>query len=200
MKQILFLSLVLFSTSSAQALIEVRGSLGFGIIDSHHFNSILQSNAIPEVHAVGEYGVDAILHVPATSFVVGVRYDWQGIKVGDDNSNHAGVACSRIAALLGYRIVNVGGLFVGPIFSYGIKHTPEISVKIGSSDTTYDEGDSESISGGIEAGGVFGPLLLAAEGGFQSYLIKDVRKGQNHAGFDLNLGAFYGRAMIGVSF
>ena len=198
MRILLILSTVFFC-KPALALIEVRANAGLAFIDSGHFNKIISSQGLSAIYAVGVYGLDAIIQLPGTGLLMGLRYDWQGVKVTSGN-NEAEISATRYAALLGYRWNVVGPLFLGGVCHYGLSHSPKSSTKINGTSLAYDTGDAQSAGGALEIGVKFGVVLLSAEIGMQSYLVKNMRNSSSNAGYDLNLGSTYARGAFGLGF
>lgn len=189
--------LVILTPVDARALFEVRGHAGLNAIDSTHFNRVISGYGLSNIYALGEYGIDAFLEIPG-GLLLGARYEWTGIKVSS-GSNEVELSAKRYSAAIGYRL-SFGISFLSLIGTYGFSHTPTVNLKINNVSTQFDSGSGESVSGGIEYGMKFGPLLYALECGLMSFLIKDLKNASTLAGYDLNLGSAYGRFTLGLAF
>ncbi|HEX4924463.1 MAG TPA: hypothetical protein VFV50_10265 [Bdellovibrionales bacterium] len=203
LKRIAALAVLLFLSSPANALVEFHGFAGFAFNDSNSLNRQLSSSGITQIYVTGIYGLDGRLNFPGFPLGLGLRYDWQGIKVSRTETGLEGnefeVSSKRLAALANFRFIDKIG-YIGLVGTIGIQHSPTAMLKAGGTTSNYDNGKSTSGTIGIEGGLSLGGLRLGAEGGYQDYMVRELRGPSGNANFDINFCGFYGIAHVGFGF
>ncbi|MEQ1876942.1 MAG: hypothetical protein ABL958_09880 [Bdellovibrionia bacterium] len=198
--QAILLLAILFPIN-ASALIEIRGSGGLTFAEPVGLNSRLTSSSISSIFAIGRWAADGIIRFPGTPLGIGMRYDWQGIKVGSPGTgsgNEFEVSAVRTAALLSYRFIEKTG-YLGLIGTYGLTHKPVVRLKESSVVSDYDSGKSFSSSIGFDGGVNAGSAMFGGEVGYQNYVINEISgpvSGQ--ATFDMTFSGFYGMIHFGL--
>jgi hypothetical protein len=198
----LLTTLILLTFSNpAHAILEIRGMAGFALMNSESMNSRINDAGISTTNVVGVGGYDGIFRLPGTNLGLGARYDWQGVKMSaaGGSGNEFEISVKRVSALISYRFVDRLG-YIGIVGLYGVTHTPWAYLKQSGTVTSYDSGQSSSLSGAFEGGMTVGFITFGAEIGFQSYLVRDLKGPSGQANFDINLGANYYLAILGIRF
>jgi hypothetical protein len=203
MKRILVFIFVLGVTPQAHAVFELHGFAGLAFNESQSLNRQLASSGITQIFLTGLYGFDARINLPGTPVGLGARYDWQGIKVGKNDTGTTGsefeVSSKRVAALAHLRFVDGVG-YMGLVGTFGITHTPTVLLKQGSNQFNYDSGKTTSGTIGLESGLNLMGLKLGAEAGYQDYLIREITGSSGQANFDINFCGFYAIGHFGFEF
>lgn len=194
--RILVLALGMFIASPSWAVFEARGHGGFGVSDSSHFNRFLNSYGLPGLYVNGSYGYDLLL--TGGPLAAGVRYDFTGIKIANGNDS-AVIGSYRWAGVLGIRFPVGATTRLGVIGTYGWWHDSRVGLKVGSSNILFEKASTRSLTGGIEAGVLFGPLLGALEVGYQTYELRDVEGSSGKPGMDVLFNGLYTKLLVGVS-
>lgn len=203
LKWILAVAATVALSLPAHALVEFHGFAGFAFNDSNSLNRQLSGSGITQIYVTGIYGLDGRLNFPGVPLGLGLRYDWQGIKVGRTGGGAEGnefeVSSRRLAALANLRFVDKIG-YVGLVGTIGFQHSPTAMLKIGGTTSNYDNGKSTSGTIGVEGGVSLGGLRLGAEGGYQDYLVRELKGPSGDANFDINFCGFYAFAHLGFGF
>lgn len=192
-------------SEQAFSFVEVKGLGGFNISYPKTLNRYLKDNRISEVYANGISGADAFLMIPMGNkfyFGFGARYDEQNISVkgADGTENHgAEIMLFRYSGMLQMRWTGENW-FAGLVGGAGHTHTQNIKIKHDNVLTKYDQAYTESSFGGLTSGVRLGWLVISAEGGFQSYLVREIKNSSVDASFDVNFGGFYGLFAAGFQF
>lgn len=156
---------------SAQAIVEAR--VTYGLLASKPDLTKVSVGGVTDVPAAAaNYGIgaDALFIIPIVGLGFGIRYENLGFKLGQAGLEFK-TSTSRTALLVNYRIINTL-LYLGPIFTYGVSHSNNMTVEYGATKADLTPESSSSYSAGIEAGAKLGGFMLGAEAGYQSLLWK----------------------------
>lgn len=164
----LFLGTIL-GLQSAQALVEARVTYGL-LASSPDLKSVDVSSGagtIPSAAANYGIGADALVIIPILGLGAGLRYENLGFKVSSNGFDYK-TTTTRTAVLLNYRIINTL-IYLGPIFSYGLSHSNNMTASYGANSADLSPDSSTSYTAGLEGGIKLGGLMLGAEAGYQSF-------------------------------
>ena len=197
------LILVLMSLPAHASTVEIHGLWGFALSDDHEgFNHYLGQQSIGEIYAHGIVGAEAVFF-PNSWLGLGMRYDWQGVKVGSAGGGpqEAQLNLYRFSAVGKVRYNGSHGYF-GGVAVVGLQHNPKITIKNPSNqETRYESGTGTSGSIGFEAGFRAGVFSLGAESGLQSYRVRDIKDSSGaEAPFSVTLVGFYTLFATGLNF
>lgn len=172
MKNLLAVILIILVTlgveHQARALVEARVSYGL-LAGSPDLTQLTISGAPTAPSAASNYGVgaDILVILPVIGLGGGLRYENLGFKVSNSGLEYK-TTTSRTALVLNYRLINTL-MYLGPIFTYGLSHTNNMTVSYNGSSADISPDNSSSYSGGLEAGVKLGGFLLGAEAGYESF-------------------------------
>lgn len=191
------LFVTMFALPQAEAIIELRAT--YGMLASKPDLSKLYNGTSELPTIVPNYGggADLLLFLPFGSTGLGVRYEDLGLKASQDGLEFKSKA-TRTAVLLSYRLINTI-LHIGPIFSYGISHSGNMTVEQGATKYDWKPESVTSYSAGLEAGLGLGPFVLGAETGYQSMQWKTTtdKSGTSTNTPDINMSGTYVKAYFG---
>ncbi len=165
---IAFVFVLVFRMPSAQAIVEAR--VTYGMLASKPDLTQVAVGGVTDIPAAAaNYGVgaDALFIVPILGLGAGIRYENLGFKLSQGGLDYK-TSTSRTAILLNYRIINTL-LYLGPVFSYGISHSNNMTVTLGATQADLTPDSSGSYTAGLEAGAKLGGFMLGAEAGYQSF-------------------------------
>lgn len=173
-----FISSVLLAPSS-KALVEARVTYGL-LASSPKLSDIsLPGQTVDAPAATGNYGIgaDALVILPVIGLGAGIRYENLAFKVTATDLEYKS-SLSRTALLINYRIINTL-VYLGPIFTYGLSHTNNITATYLSTAADLSPDSSTSYSAGLEAGVKLGGFLLGGEAGYMDYKWKSLSDKNN---------------------
>ncbi|OVE76968.1 hypothetical protein BVX98_03975, partial [bacterium F11] len=141
------------------------------------------------------------LNIPILPIGAGLRYEWAN---QDQSSSLSGntfdwdLEVKNISLLVDYRIIDMAGVYLGPIVSIGMP-SADFELNDAGIKTIEDlDGDNLSYSIAAEAGLRIKRYILGAEAGYQSLEIENPSSTTFNP--DIDLSGFYGKIMVGVSF
>ena len=203
LSKILF-ALVLAAPLSSFALFEARLTYG-SLASTQDLSSVCQGsctapNGAPAIVPTVGLGVDAIVELPMIPIGFGIRTE--DMKLSASNSSFdAEIKYNRTAILLNYRLINTVVHF-GPIASFGISHTGNMSLKEGGT-TKVDltPGSLSSYSLGLELGVkplIVLPLKVGAEAGYMSFKWGDVTNSVDSSVKNIDMSGYYLKVFLGL--
>lgn len=200
---LLFL-LALSAPLSSWALFEARATLGATQakpdLQSICNGSCTNPGGVADAAYVPSVGIDALVKLPLIPFGFGLRYE--GIKLkGDNSTSETEIKYSRTAILVNYRLIDTIVHF-GPIASYGISHTGNMTVKeSGSTKIDLSPSSVSSYSIGLEVEVkplIVLPLIVGAEAGYMGHKWNDVNNVIDNTKKDIDLSGTYIKVFLGL--
>lgn len=198
---ILLISLIgFFFSMNASALVEAR--VTYGMLASKPDLQQLSFGGMSDIPAAAaNYGIgaDAIVVLPIIGLGAGLRYENLGFKFSSNGIDYKSSA-SRTALLVNYRLINTL-LYLGPIFSYGISHSNNITVTYGGSTADLTPDSSSSYTIGLEGGSKIGGFLLGAELGYENFQWKTLKdkNGTLTTEPNLDMNGTYAKVILGFA-
>lgn len=162
----------------AQALVEARVTYGL-LAGKPDLSSLVISGAptAPSVSVNYGIGADVLVVIPIVGLGAGLRYENFGFKV-DNSGLEYKTTTSRTAVLVNYRLINTL-LYLGPIFSYGISHSNNMTVSYNGTIADLSPDSTSSYTAGLEFGAKLGGFQVGAEGGYESFKWKKMTDKNN---------------------
>lgn len=189
--------MMLFFGSSAHALVEAR--LSYGLMNSAQGLSSIYttSSTVPAINPNYGLGADLLVKIPLVPVGFGVRYEKMGLSASSGGLEYA-TDMTRTSLVLNYRLIDTL-LYVGPIFTYGLSHSGNITVKNGGSKVVdYSSSSMSSYSIGLEAGVNLLTFIIGAEVGTETFPWKGATDSVGTMGAqDLQMGGSYAKIMFG---
>ncbi len=207
MKKIIFASIVssILIPASSFALFEARATFGPQMPSNNAVSDICSGNSnctgvLPDKFALPFMGADALVKIPLVPFGFGLRYEKLSAS-GSSSNMDAKADFNRTAILINYRIIDTI-LHVGPIASYGISHSGNISMsQNGTKILDYTAGTATSYSVGIEVGVkplIILPLKIGAEAGISQFKYTGATDTLGGAAKDIDLSGNYIKVFLGL--
>jgi hypothetical protein len=175
MKHLIFCILLtttfLMTIQSAQAIVEAR--VNYGVLASKPDLSKVSIGGVTDLPtAAANYGIgaDVLFVIPIVGVGFGVRYENLGFKLSQGGLEFK-TSTSRTALVVNYRIINTL-LYLGPLLTYGVSHSNNMTVESGATKADLTPESSSSYSAGLEAGAKLGGFMVGAEAGYQSLMWK----------------------------
>lgn len=196
----LMLVLMLLTSTRAWSLVEARLTYGALASNPNLSDVYTGTNAIPSATLNYGLGGDFIFSPPLTSLGFGMRYENLGLKLSGNGLDFDS-SLTRTAVIVNYRIINTL-LFVGPIFTYGLSHTNSMKISVnGNQISNFSSSSPSSWSAGVEAGAKLVGIMVGAEAGYQSLLLKDATDsmGAVSGSKNIDLSGSYLKLIVGFS-
>lgn len=194
---IISITITLFFSIQSQALVEAR--VTYGLLASRPDLAALYGGAGTVPSIVPNYGIglDALVIIPVVGLGAGLRYENLGFTATSGSLTYKSTA-TRTALLVNYRIIDTL-MYFGPIFSYGLSHTNEISVNDTTLSYQWAPDSSSSYQAGLEIGSKIGGILLGAEAGYQSMNWKKMtdKAGTSTSTPDTDMSGTYAKIILG---
>lgn len=202
---ILFLA-VLCLPFTSWALFEVRATVGATQakpdVQAICSGSCTNPNSAADATYVPGIGVDAIVSLPLIPFGFGLRYEGIQLK-GDSANTTTEIKYSRTAVLVNYRLIDTIVHF-GPIASYGISHSGNLSISEGGVkkvDVSPSSVSSYSIGLELEVKPLIVlPLIVGAEAGYMGHKWNGVSNTIDNTKKDVDLSGTYLKVFLGLDF
>ncbi len=201
--QLLFL-IAITTPLSSWALFEARATVGATQANPDIQSICSGSCGSPSTAAGATYvpgvGLDAIVSLPLIPIGFGVRYE--GIKLtGDNASSSTEIKYTRTALLLNYRLIDTIVHF-GPIASYGLSHTGNLTIKEnGTTKVDLAPSSMTSYSVGLELEVkplIVIPLIVGGEVGYMSFKWNGVTNSIDNSKKDVDLSGTYMKIFLGI--
>lgn len=125
------------------------------------------ASAIPSAAANYGVGADLLIIVPFLGLGGGLRYENMGFKINSNGFAYK-TTTTRTSLLLNYRLIDTL-LYLGPIFSYGISHSNNMTASYANNAADMSPDSASSYTAGLEVGAKLGGFILGAEMGYQSF-------------------------------
>jgi hypothetical protein len=172
MKHFIFCTLLvttfLMTAENSHAIFEARVTYGL-LASKPDLAKVAVGGATDIPTATANYGVgaDALFVIPIVGLGFGVRYENLGFKLSQGGLEFK-TSTTRTALLVNYRLINTL-LYLGPIFSYGLSHSNNMTVESTSLKADMTPDSSASYTAGIEVGAKLAGFMVGAEAGYQSF-------------------------------
>lgn len=202
--RILSLVMIIFLSSAAHALIDIR--LHYGLLASKQnleeicTGCLTPANA-PDIAPSYGLGVDAIVSPPLLNWGFGLRYENLGFSTSSNNIE-AKLSNVRTALIVNYRFIDTL-MFLGPIATYGLSHSGQLEITDnGAKILDYNSGSASSWSIGLEGGLKLIAFLVGAEVGYQDLRWNNAKSTANNTTIekDINLSGSYAKIHLGFGF
>lgn len=189
MKLVSLLVLIFSLSSTAHALIEVRG--GYGLTTpSKDFNGASVSTAYG-------FNADVLVKPPMFPFGLGVRYENLGAKYDVlSGTTNVDMKVTNLGLLINYRIIDMV-FYVGPIAFVGVSNSATVNTTLLGVTAESKYKSSMVYSLGAEAGASLGLLSLGAEAGYNFY---KYTYDSGTVNSDLDLSGIYAKVIVGFGF
>lgn len=202
-KMVLFVFSLLgiLASSPAQALFEARVS--YGLLTSAADLAPLCptcSASAPAIVPTYGLGADAILTLPLPLIPgVGIRYENMGLTASNGALDFK-ADYSRTALIINWRPLN-NIIYLGPIFTYGLSHSTNLTAKeSGVTKADFSANSVTSYSAGLEAGVNLLGFTVGAEMGYIDFRWKDAKDSTGNApSQDINMSGTYAKILLGIS-
>lgn len=178
----------------AKALVEIKA--GYGTLASGANVKDFQSSAPSGVPLLG-LTLDGIVTVPVVGIGGGLRLE--DLKIGyDANSIDVESKLTRTSLIVNYRLINTL-LYLGPIVTYGLSHTNNISMEaLGTKVNDIKSTSVSSYSIGLEAGAKLVGFQVGGELGYMDLRYKDAKDSIGGGTHDINMSGNYLKIFVGI--
>ncbi len=199
----LFFLVILGAPMTSWALVEARASYG-GLASSQSIKDVCTnctnaSNSPAIVPTVG-FGADVLIKIPLIPFGFGARYESMGLSASQSGIE-AEIKYTRTALLLNYRLIDTIVHF-GPIVSYGLSHTGNMTIKEnGSTRVDFSSSKMSSYSAGLELTVkplIVIPLIVGAEAGYMGYKWDETTNTVDGSKKNIDLSGTYLKVFLGL--
>jgi hypothetical protein len=189
-----------FLSTPAHALIDAR--LSYGLLASATDLGPLCTTctaASPGIVPTYGLGADLIVTLPIPLIPgVGIRYENMGLTASNGGLDFK-AEYTRTALILNWRPLN-NFIYLGPIFTYGLSHSPSIKASEGgSTKADFSGGSVSSYSAGLEAGVSLLGFTVGAEAGYIDMKWKDAKDSLTSSTQDVNMSGTYAKILLGIS-
>ena len=202
----LVFAVLLAAPLSSWALIEGRLSYG-SLASGQNLSDVCQGSCTSPGNAPGIVptygaGLDVIIKLPIIPVGFGVRTEDMKLSVSGAGID-ADIKYNRTAVIINYRIIDTIVHF-GPIFTYGISHSGNMTLKEGgTTKVDLSPGTVSSYSVGLELlvkPLIVLPLTIGAEAGYMNFKWGQVTNSVDNTQKDIDLSGTYVKVFLGLDF
>lgn len=187
-----------FHNVASASFVEVK--LSYSMLASKpDLEEITGSTSAPT--AVPSYGLgyDVLVQPPLIPIGIGLRQENLGFSV-DSNGIDVTSKLTRTALVINSRFLDTG-LYVGPVFTYGISHSASLDTEVSGVESSFEPDSISSYSLGVEVGIHLG-FLIGAEAGYMNVQLKGMedKNGIITGSSDENMNGTYAKVFVGFAF